>query len=407
MLSAAANVAINGENVTYISFEEPRQQIEETLKFLGYGEVEGLEILSLNPRMISLRALYDILSKTVLDHRTMLFIDGLNAIRREFGEAFHRVVRDVVFQMKKNGITVVISLIGGTIKETLLSTIVDNVVELRVVEKGYDISEVVGKKFIEFIWEGNREDVLKIIRSLTDGAECEIRALAKKKDGRAWIDARCKKVGEYLIVVARDVSRLVSLETLLRATLDMLRHSPSEIDEVENILREYFDDASFSEKIQDFKIKVGEVTVPVRFQDRVLGSLKIQLPDWFEVTAEDMELFNVLGECVAKNMIMLESRRIIRSSLVAIKAASENLALLVDRIRNPLAAINGFVEVKVGGDVYEKVHEQVMAIEEIVKTLDDEWEKVDRLADKLSEAFSVLEKLGTTESQKINKKRKT
>ncbi|MDK2827180.1 MAG: hypothetical protein PWQ44_2360 [Methanolobus sp.] len=274
-------------------------------------------------------------------------------------------------------------------------------------EAGYDISEVVGKKFIEFIWEGNREDVLKIIRSLTDGAECEIRALAKKKDGRAWIDARCKKVGEYLIVVARDVSRLVSLETLLRATLDMLRHSPSEIDEVENILREYFDDASFSEKIQDFKIKVGEVTVPVRFQDRVLGSLKIQLPDWFEVTAEDMELFNVLGECVAKNMIMLESRRIIRSSLVAIKAASENLALLVDRIRNPLAAINGFVEVKVGGDVYEKVHEQVMAIEEIVKTLDDEWEKVDRLADKLSEAFSVLEKLGTTESQKINKKRKT
>ncbi|WP_086975495.1 PAS domain S-box protein [Archaeoglobus fulgidus] len=274
-------------------------------------------------------------------------------------------------------------------------------------EAGYDISEVVGKKFIEFIWEGNREDVLKIIRSLTDGAECEIRALAKKKDGRAWIDARCKKVGEYLIVVARDVSRLVSLETLLRATLDILRHSPSEIDEVENILREYFDDASFSEKIQDFKIKVGEVTVPVRFQDRVLGSLKIQLPDWFEVTAEDMELFNVLGECVAKNMIMLESRRIIRSSLVAIKAASENLALLVDRIRNPLAAINGFVEVKVGGDVYEKVHEQVMAIEEIVKTLDDEWEKVDRLADKLSEAFSVLEKLGTTESQKINKKRKT
>ena len=187
----------------------------------------------------------------------------------------------------------------------------------------------------------------------------------------------------------------------------MLRYSPSEIDEVENILREYFDDASFSEKIQDFKIKVGEVTVPVRFQDRVLGSLKIQLPDWFEVTAEDMELFNVLGECVAKNMIMLESRRIIRSSLVAIKAASENLALLVDRIRNPLAAINGFVEVKVGGDVYEKVHEQVMAIEEIVKTLDDEWEKVDRLADKLSEAFSVLERLGTTESQKINKKRKT
>ena len=135
MLSFAANSAMNGENVTYISFEEPKQQIEETLKFLGYEKTEGPEILSLNPRMLSLRALYDIISKTLLDHRTMLFIDGLNAIRREFGDAFHRVVKDVVFQMKKNGITVVISLIGGTVKETLLSTIVDNVIELRIVER--------------------------------------------------------------------------------------------------------------------------------------------------------------------------------------------------------------------------------------------------------------------------------
>lgn len=62
MLSFAANSALNGENVVYISFEEPKQQIEETLKFLGCGKPEGLEILSLNPRMISLRALYDVVS---------------------------------------------------------------------------------------------------------------------------------------------------------------------------------------------------------------------------------------------------------------------------------------------------------------------------------------------------------
>ena len=64
---------------------------------------------------------------------TLLFIDGLNAVRREFGESFHRAVRDVIFQMKKNKITVVLGLLGGLEKETLLSTIVDNIVELNVV----------------------------------------------------------------------------------------------------------------------------------------------------------------------------------------------------------------------------------------------------------------------------------
>ena len=133
MLSFAANSALRGEKVVYVSFEEPRQQLFETLKFLGYGSIEGLEIVSLNPRMISLRALYDIITRALGNKTTLLFIDGLNAVRREFGESFHRAVRDVIFQMKKNKITVVLGLLGGLEKETLLSTIVDNIVELNVV----------------------------------------------------------------------------------------------------------------------------------------------------------------------------------------------------------------------------------------------------------------------------------
>lgn len=59
----------------------------------------------------------------------------MNAIRREFGDNFHRAVRDVVFYMKRKGVTIVMSLIGNAVKESLLSTVVDNVIELRVVER--------------------------------------------------------------------------------------------------------------------------------------------------------------------------------------------------------------------------------------------------------------------------------
>lgn len=263
---------------------------------------------------------------------------------------------------------------------------------------GYEVSEVLGKKIYEFVDDEDKGRIIEALKSLKDGVEIETRVLGKRKDGkRVWIEARGKKIGEYVVVVSREISRLVSFETLLRAALDLLRYSPREIDELENILRKYFDDAKFSEEVQELRFKVGEVTVPVKFQDRILGSLTICLPDWFELSVEDLELFNIIGECVAKNMLMLESRKIVRNSLIALKAASENLALLVDRIRNPLAAINGLVEVKVGGEVYEKVHEQVNAIEEIVRTLDDEWGKVDKLADKLIEAFTFLERLGVSE----------
>ncbi len=252
--------------------------------------------------------------------------------------------------------------------------------------------EVIGKKIYEFVDSKEKVKISEALKSLKD--ELEIRVLSKRKDRkRVWVDAKAKKVGNYVIVVGRDVSRLVSLETLLKAALDLLRFMPREVDELEKTLRKYFDDARFSEEIQEFEFKAGEVVVPVKFQDRILGTLKIYLPDWFEVKNEDLELFNIIGECMAKNILMLESRKIVKNSLIVLKEASADLALLIDRIRNPLMAINGLIEVKVGGEVYEKVHKQVKAIEEIVRTLDEEWDKIEKLADEIIETFALLERL--------------
>lgn len=245
-------------------------------------------------------------------------------------------------------------------------------------EFGYDVSEVINKKYYEFLSE-----FTELQKSLKDGDSFEIKALAKKKNGRAWIEAKCKKVGEILVVIARDVSREVSIETLLRAIVDVLKSAPAEIEEIEEILQKYFVNAEYSDETKELTLKNGEIIIPVRVGEELRGSLRIFIPDWFKISEEDFKLLEILGECVARNLIVLETRRIVLNSLVAIKAASESLALLVDRIRNPLAIINGLVEIKVGGDVYERVSEQVEEILNILRLLEKEWKKIDELAEDL------------------------
>ena len=142
-LSIAAENALKGEKVAFISFEEPEQQILATLEFLGYDPNvlrERAKILSVNPRAITLRSAYDII------HRfcgigggevTLLVVDGLTSLKRTFGKEFHRIIRDLVYRAKRSGITTVFSVLGNAPErefETYLSTLADNLVELRIRE---------------------------------------------------------------------------------------------------------------------------------------------------------------------------------------------------------------------------------------------------------------------------------
>ncbi len=146
LLTLAAENAARGEAVAFVTFEEPRQQIHSTLEFLGYdpGDLveRGLRILSVNPRAMSIRAFYDVVQKFAEmggEECSILIIDGLNTVRREFGVGFHRVVRDTVLQAKKAGITTFLSLLkqpdARGEEATHLSTLVDNIIELRIREE--------------------------------------------------------------------------------------------------------------------------------------------------------------------------------------------------------------------------------------------------------------------------------
>ena len=138
-LSMAANWALNGYRVYFISFEEPYQQVVETLRFLRYNvdELVGKKLIvkSINPRTITITSFFNVvLRDLVIDRNTVVVVDGLHSIRKEFGEIFHRHVRDLVMYCKKHGATIILSMIyietiaRGTI--TWLSTIVDGIIEL-------------------------------------------------------------------------------------------------------------------------------------------------------------------------------------------------------------------------------------------------------------------------------------
>ena len=138
-LSMAANWALNGYRVYFISFEEPYQQVVETLRFLRYNvdELVGKKLIvkSINPRTITITSFFNVvLRDLVIDRNTVVVADGLHSIRKEFGEIFHRHVRDLVMYCKKHGATIILSMIyietiaRGTV--TWLSTIVDGIIEL-------------------------------------------------------------------------------------------------------------------------------------------------------------------------------------------------------------------------------------------------------------------------------------
>jgi len=144
LLTLAAENVKRGEKVTFVTFEEPRQQIHLTLKFLGYDPEEllrrGLRILSANPRALTIRSLYDVIWKFAEVGKrggtSILIIDGLNALRSEFGPTFHRAIRDIVLQAKRAGVTTFLGVFReqGAVDDVAqhLNTLVDNLIELRI-----------------------------------------------------------------------------------------------------------------------------------------------------------------------------------------------------------------------------------------------------------------------------------
>ncbi len=138
MLTMAYNMAREGEDVYYISFEEPEQQLVETLRFLGFN-MEGIKgkltIRSINPRTITINSFFSIINRIVdFSKPIVIFIDGLYSLWKEFGNDFHRYVRDLIYYSKSSNATIMLSMIYEKgVEEKLfvwLSTMCDSIIEM-------------------------------------------------------------------------------------------------------------------------------------------------------------------------------------------------------------------------------------------------------------------------------------
>ena len=145
-LTLAAENVLKGKKVYYITFEEPKQQIIETLKFLNYNPEElakkGLHIYSINPRVITIKSLNEVVYTLCSTGRNVIIIlDGVTALEREFGMEFHRAIRDIIYRAKRTGSSILLSILKASIEipeETLLSTMADNIIE-------FDLRKVNGR----------------------------------------------------------------------------------------------------------------------------------------------------------------------------------------------------------------------------------------------------------------------
>ncbi len=135
LLTMSYGLAMNGNNIVYISFEEPVNQLVYTMNTLGYDYErvsDRLRFININPRTITLNSLFRAVMKNISIKHDIIIIDGIHAIWKEFGSEYHKFLRDIVYYVKTIGSTLLLSMVSIKDKEsyTLLSTIVDGIIEL-------------------------------------------------------------------------------------------------------------------------------------------------------------------------------------------------------------------------------------------------------------------------------------
>ncbi len=139
LLSLAYNTVQLGERVLYISFEEPPRQLIEAARGMGYDlrqVLDKMKIININPRSITLTTLFSEVVKHINDF-SIIVLDGLHALWKEFGTKYHRFLRDITYFMKMNKRTLLMSKILSRREPvyTWLSSIVDGIIELKMVKK--------------------------------------------------------------------------------------------------------------------------------------------------------------------------------------------------------------------------------------------------------------------------------
>ncbi len=142
----AAQGAVEGDKVLYLSFEEPSEQLSAHLASLvrDSERLRGqLRILSISPRLSTPGALYFYVERILEEVRPCrLVVDSLTSLSRQYEEdEFLELARSLVLLCKKRGVTSLLTSHEDALRgeESPISTMVDNIIALWLDTSGEEV----------------------------------------------------------------------------------------------------------------------------------------------------------------------------------------------------------------------------------------------------------------------------
>ncbi len=263
---------------------------------------------------------------------------------------------------------------------------------------GYNPAEMVGKHVAEFVYGEDVEKIVELLTKLERGEieEFEIRVRARARDRIVWVEVRGRKIGEQIVFVARNISEFVSLNTMLRAAVDASRllQRFASWEEIVASLRGHFSDAeiNFGEGSATTTLSGRTLTAPIKIGEEVVGSLTVELPEWFAVHGKAVEIFEAIASDIAVSIVLRRLREAGLTSLDTIREAIGALEKLVDGVRNALAIIEGIAEMKMDAGTSKTVTEQVDRIVRLMDEIDRIWPRMEEAEAKLRLALAEMER---------------
>ncbi len=291
---------------------------------------------------------------------------------------------------------------------------------------GYKRDEIIGRCFLDFVAEEDRERVANYYKNRLEGKKAPTRYIYKllRKDGKIrFVESKVLKLPDNKTLTCRiDITERVRYEKLLETMYRINRAIFLEKD-VEILLKKVVNeiggwcdfaiascdsviiahgiDAERAKEIVKFSkcfewalknkksmiITSGKhpevckyycdhkdlntYVFPIIRKDRIFGALIISSKD--SLSMKEVEM---IGTVINDLSLALDSIELERARMDAVKQIEKNIeqiATIVDKIRNPLAEIIGFAELEEDFKHRDKIIGAAYKIERVLRELDKGW----------------------------------
>ncbi len=271
---------------------------------------------------------------------------------------------------------------------------------------GYDPEELIGKTSRNLVHPGDYMALKSFFRTVLERGEGVGEFRFIRRDGSVfWLELHEWRFDDEVEGIARDVTERARLEEQLRRTNELLR----KVFKISELMVRENDLETLMARTVEILSSYAEVWVAIG-----RGRMKLYTPDGVlevdedemdtsrcrsfpieaygyrygvmcvhgELSAEEEAIFGSLAEDLALAIRTIELTRAREEVLESLRRNVRDLSEVIDRIRNPLAAIAGYAEL-VEPELGKKILLQVKRIDALLARLDVDWTRSEDLIDKV------------------------